>query len=64
MAVMLLRHARSQLILIGQDLSRDRERTQEICFTHNKTVNHHKKKEDNVSKFIAGEREEQEVHRL
>lgn len=43
MAVMLLRRARSQLILIGQDSSHELGKTHAVCFTNNKTVNHHKK---------------------
>lgn len=43
MAVMLLRRARSQLILIGQDSSHELGKIHAVCFTNNKTVNHHKK---------------------
>lgn len=66
MAVMLLRRARSQLILIGQDSSHELGKIHAVCFTNNKTVNHHKKKtKDKVKKgkCIAAEREEQEVPR-
>lgn len=53
---MLLRRARSQLILIGQDSSHELGKIHAVCFTNNKTVNHHKKKNKRQS-------EEREVHR-
>lgn len=53
MAVTLLRHTRSQRILIGQDSSRHPVKICAICLTNDKTVNHHKKQKTKWRKGSA-----------